>query len=158
MVLQPFPREEGVSLGWRELGLSAPTLLAFAQLCGRSLSAGTADEPLRPEAYALLFAARKLGVLELKAVNTAYEAAERLLAVYVDLDHDRTMVFRSREDVEVTLRFLDGFRQLCSTGLVMHHIYGEFSLTAAGFEAAKLVEQADVEQLLAQATEFGLNE
>ena len=57
-----------------------------------------------------------------------------------------------------TIRFLAGFRELCSAGLVMHHIYQEFSLTREGIERAATVPEAEVQALLVLATEVGLHE
>jgi len=65
---------------------------------------------------------------------------------------------RSRENPAYTIRFLAGFRELCAAGLVMHHIYQEFSLTREGLELAATVPEAEVEALLGLATEFGLHE
>ena len=67
-------------------------------------------------------------------MNDAFSAPARFLAVRVELDEEQWLVFRSREDPAVTIRFLDGFRELCAAGLVMHHLYRDFSLTRAGFE------------------------
>jgi hypothetical protein len=106
------------------------------------------------EARTILFAARRRGVLEIKGTNDAFEAPSRFLAVRVELDTERWLVFRSREDPAITIRFLDGFRELCAAGLVMHHLYRDFSLTKAGFDVASDVPQEEIQELLDLAAEL----
>lgn len=144
---------------WQELGQGAPTLAGLARVCSLSMATG-GDKRLSfsPEAKAILFAARKRAVIEVKGANRAFDAPGRMLAVYVETEPDRTLIFRSREDPVVTIRFLAGFRELCAAGLVMHHIYQEFSLTREGVDLAATVPEAEVEALLALATDVGLHE
>ncbi|QDV66814.1 hypothetical protein Poly24_05020 [Rosistilla carotiformis] len=145
--------------GWEALGNGAPTLVALAQLCARALVEGSRDEePLSVEAKAILFAARNRGVIEVRGVNTAFEATARLLAIYIEVDEHRTIAFRNREKPQVTVRFFDAFCQLCRSGLVLHHLYRDFSLTDRGFEVAAKIVEPEVAQALGQATEFGLHD
>ncbi|MCA9223281.1 MAG: hypothetical protein KDA71_23355 [Planctomycetales bacterium] len=141
---------------WQELGEGAPTLIALAHLCAVAM---TREKPLdielSPEARAILVAARDRGVIEVKGMNQAFEAPERFLAVQIELDEQRMLTFRNREFPEITIRFFNGFRQLCQTGLVMHHLYRDFSLTQAGYELARTIDREEVESLLAQGMEFG---
>jgi hypothetical protein len=119
---------------------------------------GDKSLPLSPEARAILFAARKRAVIEVKGANRAFDAPGRMLAVYVEIEPDRTLIFRSRENPIITIRFLAGFRELCASGLVMHHIYQEFSLTRQGVELALTVPESEVESLISLGTEVGLYE
>jgi hypothetical protein len=146
---------------WEALGEGAPTMVALAELCARCLL----DPPDLPtleqlsvEARAILFASRQRGVIEVRGVSTAFEAPARMLAVYVEEDEQRTIAFRDRERPEVTLRFFDGFCQLCRSGLVLHHLHRDFSLTRRGFELARQVPRDQVEAALGEATEFGLHD
>jgi len=144
---------------WQDLGQGAPTRAGLARVCSLSMATGGDKSlPLSPEAKAILFAARNRGVMEVKGANRAFDAPGRMLAVYVEAEPDRTLIFRSRENPAYTIRFLAGFRELCSTGLVMHHIYQEFSLTREGFERAVTIPEAEVQTLLGLATEVGLHE
>ena len=95
------------------------------------------------EARAILYLARRRGAIEIKGVNHAFESSERFLAVCVELDLDRTFILKRRDDPELTVRFLDGFRQLCASGLVMHHLFRDFSLTRRGFEVARSIRRED---------------
>jgi hypothetical protein len=113
---------------------------------------------LLPEAKAVLVAARKRGVIEVRGVNTAFDPAARLLAVYVEIDQSQTIAFRDPERPEITVLFLEGFRQLCEFGLVMHHLHRDFSLTALGFELARSISQEEVQPWLDKGTEFGLHD
>lgn len=113
---------------------------------------------LSGEALAILHASARRGIIELKAVNTAFDAAARLLAVYVEESDERTIAFRDPHRPEVTVRFLDGFRQLCERGFIIHHIYRDFSLSPIGFEIARSVSRTRVQPWLDMATEFGLHD
>jgi hypothetical protein len=96
--------------------------------------------------------------VEVKAVNTAFEAPSRMLAVYVELDATQTIAFRDPQNPENTARFFEGFRLLCKYGLVMHHVHRDFSLTSHGFELARSIPKEEVQPWLDKGTEFGLHE
>src|SRR5262249_40581883 len=140
------------------------TLAGFARVASIALATGGNGTMggkgvrLSPEARCLLYAARNRGVLEVKGSNRAFDAPGRMLAVYVEADAERTLIFRSKDNPAVTIRFLAGFRELCAAGLVMHHIYTEFSLTRDGLELAAAVPAEEVAPLLELATEFGVFE
>jgi hypothetical protein len=148
---------------WEALGSGAPALVALAQLCSQAMvelpaANGTSVEGLSPEAKAILIAARDRGVIEIKAVNTAFDPAARLLAVYVELTDAQTIAFRDPGNPEVTVAFLEGFRQLCRRGLVMHHIHRDFSLSLLGFQVARTIDRQEVQPWLDKGTEFGLHD
>lgn len=148
---------------WEALGNGAPTLVALAQLCSerwvRGASAAGLDElELPPESLTILFAARERAIIELRAVNSAFDTAARLLAVYVEMSEERTIAFRDQERPENTLRFLEGFRVLCDRGLIIHHIHRDFSLAPQAIDLAQDIEQAEVQTWLDMATEFGLHD
>jgi hypothetical protein len=143
---------------WSELGQGAPTIGGLARVASLSMATGgdqALAEKLSPEARCLLYAAQHRGILEVKGANRAFDAPGRMLAVHIEIDDNRTLIFRSRENPLITIRFLAGFRELCSAGLAMHHIYTEFSLTAAGLAKAAEISAEDVAPLLAQAQEMG---
>lgn len=157
-MLQPFLGNKDARWAetWQELGEGAPTLAGYARLCSLSLAgAAQPDRPLSLEAKAILYAARERGMIEIKGANRAFEAPARLLAVHVETGPQQTLIFRNRDKPEVTIRFLAGFRELCDAGLAMHHIYGDFSLTREGFDAARAVDHAAVESLLKDTIEMG---
>jgi hypothetical protein len=141
---------------WSELGQGAPTIAGLAQVASRAMATGgDKDVRLSPEARCLLFAAKSRGVIDVKGANRAFDAPGRMLAVYIETDADHTLLFRSRQNPAVTIRFLAGFRELCAAGLAMHHIYTEFSLTREGLDLAATIERAEVEHLLALASDLG---
>ena len=159
---------------WEALGNGAPVLVALAQLCSerwvrqptpysqeqlqdKELMRGALDE-LMPEAKTILYAARERGIIEIRAVNSAFDAAARLLAVYVEVNDERTIAFRDPADPAVTVQFLDGFRNLCNCGLVIHHIYRDFSLAPRALQLATFLNLEEVGELLDKATEFGLHD
>lgn len=154
---------------WEALGNGAPVLVALAQLCSerwvRRSDADQAEskdaeliEELLPEARAILFAARERGIIEVRAVHSAFDAAARLLAVYVEVSDERTIAFRDPKNPAVTVKFLEGFRDLCERGLMIHHIHRDFSLSSRALRVASRVQRAQVQGLLEMATEFGLHE
>ncbi len=148
---------------WEALGSGAPALVALAQMCSESWvkrSANTDDAPatLPPEAQAILVSARHRGTIEIRAVNSAFDPAARLLAVYVDIDEDRTIAFRDPADPSVTVSFLEGFRALCARGLIIHHIYRDFSLSQQGLQLANQLDETALRPWLDKATEFGLHD
>ena len=146
---------------WEALGEGAPTLVALAGICARAIlhpPARVSIDELSREAQAILYAARERGVIEVRGVSTAFEAPARMLAIYVEEDSQRTIAFRDRERPEVTLRFFEGFCELCRGGLVLHHLHRDFSLTKRGFEVARSIEPEAVAELLELATEFGLHD
>ena len=157
------PLDNYLSGSWDALGAGAPVLVALSQLCSNAMveldtASGSELGPLSPESKAILVAARERGVIEIKAVNAAFEAPSRLLAVYIELDETQTIAFRDPQDPEVTVRFLEGFRVLCTKGFVMHHIHRDFSLTQRGFELAKTLSRQEVQPWLDKGTEFGLHD
>lgn len=161
-MLEPYPKDDRIADNWDAMGHGAPTLMALAKLCAEAI--GRAEPPtpeqlqqLPEEAKAILFAARTRGVIEVKGVNTAFEAPSRFLAIYVDPDEERSLVFRSRSEPKITIRFFDAFRELCQLGLVMHHLYHDFSLTTIGFEYAETLTEDEVAEAMQHATEFGLH-
>ncbi len=157
------PVDHYLAGSWEALGAGAPVLVALAQLCSQAMVDGVAAklasvEGMMPEAKAILFAARGRGVIEVRGVNTAFDPAARMLAVYVEIDETQTIAFRDPNEPEVTVRFLEGFRQLCALGLVMHHLHRDFSLSTAGFELAKVIRREDVLAWLEKGSEFGLHD
>lgn len=154
------PVDHYLSGSWEALGAGAPVLVALAQLTSQAVidQPPVALDSLLPEAKAILFSARNRGTIEIKGSHTAFEAPARMLAVYVEIDETETVGFRDPQQPEVTVRFLEGFRQLCSVGLVIHHTHRDFSLSAAGFTVAKSIQQKDVQEWLDQGREFGLHD
>lgn len=148
---------------WEALGNGAPMLVALAQLCNdawvhrRGISFDD-DSQLTPEARAILYAARQRGIIEVRAVNSAFDAASRLLAVYVEVDEERTIAFRDATKPELTLRFLEGFRNLCEQGMILHHIARDFTLSPQAIQIARTIDESQVRDLLNKATEFGLHD
>jgi hypothetical protein len=156
---QAFPKEDVLVGCWDELGAGAPTVVALAMLASQALARADQEERkprLSVEAKAILSASLPRGLLEIKAINTAFETPERLLAVHVEMEPERWLVFRDRRDPRYTIRCLEGFRQLCSAGLVMHHLYREFSLSNQGFLlAGDLSVDADMQGILDRMVELG---
>jgi hypothetical protein len=154
MTLPRFLSQSGGSSGELEELLSgSPTILAFARLCGNVLAQPRGESAalvpdLTGEAEAILCAAGKRGILEIKGTKQEVESPKRLLAVYVEVEPDCFLVFRNRQDPQVTLRFLDGFRQLCEAGFIMHQMGSEFSLTRSGFEQAAGLEESALQEYL----------
>lgn len=137
-----------------DLGSGAPTVMALARLSAQALlrnaeqDAAVEEDQLSPEAQAILFSARRRGVIEVKAAPKEFDSADRFLAVYVEENPDRIRVFRDSNEPRTTIRFVEAFAQMCRLGLAMHHLSGEFSLTERGFRLAQLVPAETVEPIV----------
>ncbi len=143
---------------WEELGQGAPTLIAFARLCSDALARNQCEpvETLSEEALAIMYVARSRGAIEVRGTDHAFDSSDRFLSVCVELDAERQFVMKRRDGPELTVRFLDGFRQLCASGLIVHHLFREFSLSRAGFELAREISPEDVPVLESLAEEHGI--
>ena len=144
---------------WSDLGFGAPTIIGFANLCSQAMtspagSVTTSENDLSDEAKAILVATTNRGTIDIRASRESFDSAARFLAVCVEYELDRRLLFLQKENPEQTIRFLEGFRQLCQSGLVIHHLHKEFSLSVAGFDLAKTLKREDFEQQLGFATEI----
>jgi hypothetical protein len=143
---------------WQDLGFGAPTIIGFANLCSLAMcqvsDSAQSDLPqqLSGEAKTILVAAAKRGTIDIRADRDSFDSAERFLAVCVEVELDHRLLFLQKENPEQTIRFLEGFRQLCQSGLVMHHLQKDFSLSASGFAIAKSLKREEFVGLL----EFGM--
>ncbi|HTN74940.1 MAG TPA: hypothetical protein VL096_06825 [Pirellulaceae bacterium] len=160
MTLPRFTHDETrPPLTWEDLTIGAPTIIGFAGLCSRALAAGVvAPAELSLAAETLLYAARQRGSFEIKAIKNAYDSAQRLLAVHVEQAPERVLAFRSRLSPQFTIQMLEGFRELCASGLVIHHLGHDFSLTHSGLQRAADIEAERIQALLAQAVELEFDE
>ena len=137
-----------------ELNDGLPTIAAFARLCGHAISKDIAPvESLSAEALAILALGRHQGVFDIRGNKDAFESAERFLAVCIETDKERRLVMRNKSNPRQTLRFLEGFRELCQSGLIMHHTQRDFSLTSKGFEKAQVLNPDDYTELTQFAIE-----
>jgi hypothetical protein len=140
-------------LVWEDLEQGAPTIIALAHLCCLVMgqrhgeSPAPSDDGLMPEAAAILAAAGPHGSLSIRGDKSGFNPGQRLLLINIEMDEGDRLEFRGR-DSEQTVRFLDGFRQLCERGLVMHQLGNEFSLTSDGFTAAKQIDRDAISELL----------
>ena len=139
---------------WQELGNGAPTVIGFANLCSLAMARPVPSiEDLTDEAKAILAVAVKRGLMDIRSTRESFCSAERLLAICVEVDEDRRLHFMQRDSPEQTIRFLNGFRELCFHGLVMHHLGREFSLSTNGFELGRTLAENDYSALIGFAAE-----
>lgn len=156
-MLQPhFSSESGTEPGWDLLQHGVPTVIGFARLCSAAVArldpAEVTLASLGNEARSIALAAKDCGVIELRGNKNAFEPADRFLAVCVIVDEDRRLVFKNKAQPRQTLAFLEGFRQLCASGLVIHHLMFDFSLTTAGFALADQIDPVPLKDLIEFAT------
>ena len=151
MLLRNLTPTESTAL-LNELSDGLPTIAAFARLCGRAITGDAEGTPLSQEALTILAVARGSGTLEIRGDKNAFESTERFLAVCVEIDTNRRLLFRDKANPRQTILFLDGFRQLCQSGLVLHHMLRDFSLSKTGYELADSLDPSEFKKLL----EFGL--
>ncbi len=143
---------------WQDLGHGAPTIIGLANLCGLALMQSHHGEieklmeNLSNEAKTILVAAATRGTIDIRADRDSFDSAQRFLAVSVEYEVDQRILFLQKDDPEQTVRFLEGFRQLCHHGLMLHHLQKDFSLSASGYSAAKKLNRDDFSELL----DFGI--
>jgi hypothetical protein len=148
------------SSSWNDLSEGAATILGFANLCSlaiANLKDITVDDvfladPLSDEAKAILAVAATRGTIDIRANRDSFDSADRFLAVCVEQELNQRLLFLKKEDPVQTIRFLDGFRELCQNGLVIHHLNKDFSLSSRGFEMARRFSQSDFASLIEFAT------
>ena len=148
--------EAGQASMWQELGYGALTIYGFADLCARAMIQPPDPDSveLSDEAKTILVAAANRGTMDIRASKEPFDSAERFLAVCVEFELDRRLLFLNKEEPKQTIRFLEGFRQLCQSGLVIHHLQKDFSLSAAGFDKAEKFDRGEFETLLGFAIEI----
>jgi hypothetical protein len=142
---------------WQELAEGAPTILAFAQICSQAMVDSPSEidvDALSVEAKTILALAAQRGTLEIRAHRDPFDSVERFLAVCVEVEHERRLLFLQKEDPQQTVKFLEGFRQLCRAGLVLHHLHRDFSLSTQGFVLAKSIDPEPLQHLIKWATEL----
>lgn len=142
MLLQNLTSDGAIpSVNWMELSCGAPTIAAFAALCGHALS-GSIQPVSQLDDYAktLLSAAQYRGVFDIRGNPEAFDASDRLMAICIEIEENRRLLFRQKDLPRETMKFIDGFRQLCQSGLVLHHLQRDFSLTRQGFEKADALD------------------
>lgn len=140
------------SIDWESMSFGAPTVIGLAQLCGQALmgpTRSTAD--ISVEAKTILFLARERGILELRGTNDAFESCERLLTIFIECSDDQSIALKAPGNVRQSVKFLEGLRQACQAGLVLHHLQREFSLSALGFEFAEQLREEELEETLSFA-------
>lgn len=142
-------------LGWDELGHGVPTIAALASLAANSFTSDQQPElsELKPEAQTILYAAKDRGVIEIRGSHQAFDSVDRLLSVWVESNQDQRLRFGSKDSPRQRMLFLEGFAQLCASGLVIHHTHCEFSLTTRGFELAESVNYESIAEHLNKAVD-----
>lgn len=131
-----------------ELNDGLPTIGALARLCGRAISGETTPiEKLSEEAKSILALGKQRGTFEIRCNKDAFESSQRFLAVCVELTDDKYLTLLDKSNPRVTLKFLDAFRELCQSGLIMHHTQRDFSLTHSGFDAADEFDPSQFSEL-----------
>ena len=147
---------------WEDLGFGAPTIIGFAELCRQRITSplnhGNAEfdlsRELSWEAKTILAASANRGTIDIRANKDSFNSAERFLAVCVESDLEKRLLFLQKENPEQTVKFLEGFRQLCQHGLVIHHLQRDFSLSASGFQLAQSLNPDDYASSLKFASEI----
>ena len=99
---------------------------------------------LSNEALVLLHVARERGIFEIRGQPDAFDSTDRLLAVSIEFEEGCWKIFRQKSNPQKTVAYLDAFRELCQSGLVMHHLQRDFSLTRGGFRFAAECKPCDL--------------
>lgn len=159
MIPRNLSHDSGQQTVWQELEAGAATISAFAELCRRAIisppeSSVDATE-LSGEAKTILVLAADRGVIDVRACKDDFDSVERFLAICVETKSDDRVLFLRKDDPMQTVAFLEGFAQLCRSGLVIHHLGRDFSFSKAGFEMASELDTDGVKATIGTLIEFG---
>jgi hypothetical protein len=152
-VLERYLGSDGKgSIDWESMSFGAPTVIGLAQLCGQAMMGPRrSTEDISLEAKTILYLARERGILELRGTNDAFESCERLLTIFIECSDDQSIALKAPGNVRQSVKFLEGLRQACQAGLVLHHLQREFSLSALGFDFAEQLREEELEEILSFA-------
>ena len=157
MLLRNLGSDHQLQTAWNDLADGAPTVIGLASLCGlalaKPLEVCVADQ-LSDEAKTILVLAAKRGTIDIRANRNSFDSADRFLAVCVEYELDHRFLFLQKDNPQQTIRFLEGFRELCQHGLVIHHLQKDFSLSSQGFVVAQTLARSDFESLIQFAVEL----
>jgi len=158
MIPRNFGGESPGITPWQELEVGAATISAFAELCRRSIIAPPESsidpDELSSQAKTILVCGGQRGVVDVRACKDDYDSVERFLAVCVETEPDSHMLFLNREDPVQTVAFLDGFGELCRSGLVVHHLGRDFSFSKTGYTLAKQLCDVGASESLSSFLQF----
>ena len=132
------------------VGEGYPTIAALAMMCANAISHPPQDDSiddLSDEAKTLLVTARDRGTFEIRATKASFDSTERFLAICVETEQDVFLMFRQKAQPRQTIRFFEGFAELCRHGLMIHHLQKDFSLSSKGYAWADSIEGSKFEQL-----------
>ena len=138
----------------QEMTDGLPTIAAFARLCGRAIAGEVESTEPSQEALALVAAAKGAGMFDIPGDKDAFESADRFLAICVEVNAEKRLLFRDKTNPRQTMIFLDAFRQLCQSGFVVHHMLRDFSLSKTGFDLADTLDPKDFQELIEFALEL----
>ena len=150
MLERYFGDDQRNSMDWENLAKGGPTIIGFARLCSDAM--GAVESPLPPlsvEAQTILFLCRERGIFEIRGTNDAFDSCDRILTIHVETSPEQSRAIKPTGNVRQAIRFLDGLREICRHGLVMHQLQREFTLTTRGFETADTIVEDAVSELLA---------
>ena len=147
-------REMSGSSMSQEMTDGLPTIAAFARLCGRAIAGEVESTEPSQEALALVAAAKGAGMFDIRGDKDAFESADRFLAICVEVNAEKRLLFRDKTNPRQTMIFLDAFRQLCQSGFVVHHMLRDFSLSKTGFDLADTLDPKDFQELIEFALEL----
>ncbi len=138
------------------VGEGYPTIAALAMLCANAITDPPSEvelSELSDEAKTLLVTAQQRGTFEIRATKVSFDSTERFLAICVETEPEVFLMFRRKAQPRQTIKFFEGFVQLCRHGLMMHHLQKDFSLSSKGYQLAESLNASDFETFAAFAIE-----
>lgn len=137
----------------QEMSEGLPTISSFARLCGHALAGEIQGVNPSQEALALVAASGGQGTFDIRGDKDGFESAERFLAICVEIGPSRRLLFRDKSDPRRTMLYLEGFRQLCQSGFIVHHMMKDFSLSKTGYELADTLNADEFKEWIEFAVE-----
>ena len=138
------------------VGEGYPTIAALAMLCANAITDPPPDvelNELSDEAKTLLVTAKQRGTFEIRATKVSFDSTERFLAICVETEPEVFLMFRRKAQPRQTIKFFEGFTDLCRRGLMIHHLQKDFSLSSKGYQLAESLNASDFETLASFAIE-----
>lgn len=138
------------------VGEGYPTIAALAMLCANAITDPPSDvelSELSDEAKTLLVTAQQRGTFEIRATKVSFDSTERFLAICVETEPEVFLMFRRKAQPRQTVKFFEGFAELCRHGLMIHHLQKDFSLSSKGYQLAESLKPSDFETLASFAIE-----
>lgn len=140
-----------------QLNSGLPTLWRLAVLCSNAIGnegkaetssesmIAKASQGLSQESKTMLYLAKNRGAFDIKVDRNAFDSADRMLTVHIETDDNIWQPCKVPNMRKKNIAYLESFFAMCRSGLILHHVSSEFSLSSLGFQVSEQIESESVE-------------